>query len=168
MLVSLYFQHRIFRPHWPLPIALIVWGLWPSCFWRLKICLPLFGLCLLWPNGWVDQDATWYGVTPRPRRHCVWWGPSSLLHTQRGTAVPSTFWPTYLVRIPAGPHFTHNPHCRLGSMRRASLVAILSDNCQPFTYLSTQLDAYAYTSYTIRVHTYVTVKNNVYAYRTQN
>ena len=22
---------------------------------------PIFGPCLLWPNGCVDQDATWYG-----------------------------------------------------------------------------------------------------------
>ena len=22
---------------------------------------PLFGPCLLWPNGWMDQDVTWYG-----------------------------------------------------------------------------------------------------------
>jgi len=22
---------------------------------------PLFGPCLLWSNGWMDQDATWYG-----------------------------------------------------------------------------------------------------------
>jgi len=22
---------------------------------------PTFGLCMLWPNGWIDQDATWYG-----------------------------------------------------------------------------------------------------------
>ena len=20
-----------------------------------------FGPCLLWPNGWMDEDATWYG-----------------------------------------------------------------------------------------------------------
>ena len=38
---------------------------------------PIFGLWLLWPNGWVDQDSTWYGARPRPRRHCVRWGPSS-------------------------------------------------------------------------------------------
>jgi len=25
---------------------------------------------LLWPNGWMDQDTTWYGDRPRPRRHC--------------------------------------------------------------------------------------------------
>jgi len=32
---------------------------------------PLFGPCLLWPNGWMDQYATWYGGRPRPRWHCV-------------------------------------------------------------------------------------------------
>ena len=25
---------------------------------------------LLWPNGWMDQDATWKGGRPRPRRLC--------------------------------------------------------------------------------------------------
>ena len=38
---------------------------------------PIFGPCLLWPNGWMDQDATWYEGRPRPRPHCVTWGPSS-------------------------------------------------------------------------------------------
>ena len=37
----------------------------------------IFGPCLLWPNGWTDQDATWYRGRARPRRHCVRWGPSS-------------------------------------------------------------------------------------------
>ena len=37
---------------------------------------PIFGPCLFWPNGWIDQDATWYGGRPRPRPHCVRWGPS--------------------------------------------------------------------------------------------
>jgi len=32
---------------------------------------PIFGPCLLWPNGWMDQDATWYGGRSRPRPHCV-------------------------------------------------------------------------------------------------
>jgi len=32
---------------------------------------PIFGPCLLWPNGWVDQDATWYGGRPRARLYCV-------------------------------------------------------------------------------------------------
>ena len=35
----------------------------------------IFGPCLLRPNGCIHQDATWYGCRPRPRRHCVRWGP---------------------------------------------------------------------------------------------
>jgi len=30
---------------------------------------PIFGSCLLWPNGWMDQDASWYGSRPRLRPH---------------------------------------------------------------------------------------------------
>jgi len=39
---------------------------------------PIFGPCLLRPNGWMDQDATWtwYGGRPRHRPHCARWGPS--------------------------------------------------------------------------------------------
>jgi len=32
--------------------------------------------CLLWPNGWMDQDGTWHGCRPQSRRLCVRWGPS--------------------------------------------------------------------------------------------
>ena len=35
------------------------------------------GPCLLWPNGWMDQDATWYEGRPVPRPHGVVWGRSS-------------------------------------------------------------------------------------------
>ena len=54
---------------------------------------PIFGPYLLWPNGWMDQDATWYGTNgsrPRPRPHCVRRGPSSL-RRERGTAA-ALFW----------------------------------------------------------------------------
>ena len=34
---------------------------------------PVFGPCLLWPNGWMDQDSSWYGGRPRPRPRCVIW-----------------------------------------------------------------------------------------------
>jgi len=30
---------------------------------------PIFGSCLLWPNGWTDEDADWYRSRPRPRPH---------------------------------------------------------------------------------------------------
>ena len=45
--------------------------------------LPIFGPYLLWPNGWMDQDATWQGRRPRPWPQCVRWGPSS--PPKRGT-----------------------------------------------------------------------------------
>jgi len=38
--------------------------------------LPIFDPCLLWPNGWMDQHATWYRDMPQPRRHCVRWNPA--------------------------------------------------------------------------------------------
>ena len=47
---------------------------------------PVFGPCLLWPNGWMDEDVTWYGSRPRPRPHCVRRGPS--FPRERGTAKP--------------------------------------------------------------------------------
>jgi len=34
------------------------------------------GPCLLWPNGWMDQDVTWHGGGPRSRPHCGRWRPS--------------------------------------------------------------------------------------------
>jgi len=37
---------------------------------------PMFGPYLLRPNGCIDQDVTWYGDRPRPRRLCVRWGPA--------------------------------------------------------------------------------------------
>ena len=45
---------------------------------------PIFGPCLLWPNGWMDPDATRYGGRPQPRQNCVKWGPT---HPQRGRAL---------------------------------------------------------------------------------
>jgi len=38
---------------------------------------PIFGPYLLWPNGSMDQDATWLDGMPQPKRHCVRCGPSS-------------------------------------------------------------------------------------------
>ena len=47
---------------------------------------PIFGPYRLWPNGWMDQDATWYGGRPRPAQYCVTCGPSS--NPPRGRAPP--------------------------------------------------------------------------------
>ena len=50
---------------------------------------PIFGPRLLWPNGCMDQDATWCGGRPRPIRRCVRWGASS--PSPKGTQPPSQF-----------------------------------------------------------------------------
>jgi len=47
---------------------------------------PIFGQFLLWPNGWMHQDATWYGCRPRPRGLCVTWRPSP--PPQKGGGAP--------------------------------------------------------------------------------
>ena len=38
---------------------------------------PIFGPRLLWPNGRMDQDPTWYGGRPRLWPYGVRWEPSS-------------------------------------------------------------------------------------------
>jgi len=50
----------------------------PAPLPRIKGTDPhqIFGPCLLWPNGWMNQDVTWYGGKPRPRRSCVICGRS--------------------------------------------------------------------------------------------
>jgi len=37
------------------------------------LCLSVCDVGVSWRNGWIDQDATWYGGRPRPMRHCVRW-----------------------------------------------------------------------------------------------
>jgi len=55
--------------------------------------LPIFGPFLLWPNGWMHQDTTWYGGRIQPRRLCVRWGPNP--PPQKG-AEPPIFFPRLL------------------------------------------------------------------------
>ena len=42
----------------------------------------------------MDQDATWHGARPRPRRLCVRWGPCS--PSQKGDEAPQIFGPCLL------------------------------------------------------------------------
>jgi len=39
-------------------------------------CQRMLAFLLLWPNGLMHQNATWYGGRPQPRRLCVTCGPS--------------------------------------------------------------------------------------------
>jgi len=45
---------------------------------------PNFRPMLLWPNGCMDVEATWYGSTPQPRPHCTKIG-SQLLRKGRSS-----------------------------------------------------------------------------------
>jgi len=49
----------------------------PKRRWSPGAKPPIFGPCLLWPNGWMDQDATWHGGRPWSSPHCARWGHSS-------------------------------------------------------------------------------------------
>ena len=62
----------------------------------------IFGPCLLSLNGWLNQDGTWYGGRPRPRRLCVRCGVSSL--PQRSTS-------PFLAHVYCGQTFAHLSYC---------------------------------------------------------
>jgi len=52
----------------------------------------IFGPFLLWPNGWMHQNAIWYGCWPQPRGLCVRWRPSLPCPT-KGAEPPPNFRP---------------------------------------------------------------------------
>jgi len=54
---------------------------------------PVFGPCSLWPNGWMAEDASWYGSRPQPTPHCIRRGPSS---PRNGHSSPHLFGPCLL------------------------------------------------------------------------
>jgi len=50
-----------------------------------RVVCPVCDVGVLWPNRWMDQDATWYEGTPRPRPHCL----DGDTAPPRGTASPN-------------------------------------------------------------------------------
>ena len=48
-------------------------------------------------NGWMHQDATWYGARPQPRGLCVRWGPRPL--QKKGAEPPQIFRPYLLFLV---------------------------------------------------------------------
>jgi len=55
----------------------------------------IFGPCLLWSNGWMDEAGTWHRGRPQPRRLCVRWRPATLPKRRR-RRLPN-FWPISIV-----------------------------------------------------------------------
>jgi len=74
---------------------------------------PIFGPFLLWPNGWMVQDATWHGGKPQPRRPCVTLGRCSF--PKRDTAPAQFLFQTYCgqmagwMKTPLGMEVDVNP-----------------------------------------------------------
>jgi len=69
---------------------------------RTVVCpvCPILSVCdvgVLWPNGWMNQDATWYGGRPRPRPHG---DPAPSPPRERGREAPS-FRPMFIVAMVA-------------------------------------------------------------------
>jgi len=56
---------------------------------------PIFDPYLLRPNGCMDQDGTWHGGRPQPRRLCVRWGPTAPL--QKGGGAPSPIFSPFIL-----------------------------------------------------------------------
>ena len=57
----------------------------------LPVC-PVCDVGVLWPNGWMDQDTTWCGGRPRPKRHCFVWGPQgSMCYMAWTLAIPGEY-----------------------------------------------------------------------------
>jgi len=56
-----------------------------------RLSCPVSNVGVLWPKGSMDQDAIWYGGRPRPRPHCVRWGPSSPSPPRKGAQQPQLF-----------------------------------------------------------------------------
>jgi len=64
--------------------------------YRSVVCLSVCDVGVLWPNGWMAQDETWQWDRPRPRPHCVWWGPNSPSPKRRHSRPPPIFSPCLL------------------------------------------------------------------------
>ena len=54
---------------------------------------PVFGPCILWPNGWVDEYATWYGSRARSTPQVLDGDPAP---PQKGHSAPPPFSPCLL------------------------------------------------------------------------
>jgi len=66
---------------------------------------PVLGSCLLWPNGWMDEDTTWYRSRRRPRPHCIRLLDGVRALRERGTAAPPLF--SANVYCGHGPHLSY-------------------------------------------------------------
>ena len=77
-----------------------------------RTCPSVCNVGVLWPNGWMDQDETWYGDRPRPGHIVADGDPSP--PPQRGIASPifgpSLLWPNrWMDKMPLGREVSLGP-----------------------------------------------------------
>jgi len=63
---------------------------------------PIFGPCLLWPNGWLDPDGTWRGGGLWSRPHCARWGPKKRAEPPQFSSHVYCGQTAICIRIPLG------------------------------------------------------------------
>jgi len=64
----------------------------PMLWDRCPVCRVLLFVCdivVLSPNGWMDQDATWYGGRHPSRPHYVRWGSSFPYRKRHSSGAPT-------------------------------------------------------------------------------
>jgi len=67
---------------------------------RCPVCLSVCNVGVLWPNGWMDQDTTYYGGRPRPGRHCGKWLEPHPSHPRKWAQHPPLFGSCHAKRSP--------------------------------------------------------------------
>ena len=80
----------------------------------LSVCLSVCDVGVLWRNGWMEQDETWHEGRPRPRPHCVRWGPSPPPKRAQPPLFGHVLWPNGWTDQHAtwyGCRFRPLPHC---------------------------------------------------------
>ena len=94
---------------------------------------PLFSPYLLCSNGWMDQDATWYGDRPQPRPHCVRCRPSSPHgkgHSSPHFFAPCLLWPNGRPSHQLLSSFSFHTHCwLLGWLVRCTFNGVFLLHC---------------------------------------
>ena len=66
---------------------------------------PIFGPYLLWPNGWVDKDATWYEGLGLGPGHIVLDEDATAPRPKKGNR------PQFSVHVYCGQTVTHLSYC---------------------------------------------------------
>jgi len=93
---------------------------------------PIFAPFLLWPNGWMHQNATLYGVRPQLKGLCVRCGPSPL--PKKGAESPNfcpcLLWPNGWMHKDA-TWYRSSPRPRPHYIRRGSQLSAKGHSSPP-------------------------------------